>query len=149
MFAPVAANLLSLSAMNFPAKSIAFRDFVRFAKIQFLTLDKVEVLPYIDAMKTPQNIRVYDNGGKTCDRYTVVYMGESEAIFEKVGDRWKRNKFFFAVRMNETPFQGRCQYCECLPGKHLGKRIKFKDLPADCQKIVLANLGAVQSFVSR
>jgi hypothetical protein len=80
-----------------------------------------------------KNIRCYDNGGKTLDRYTVVYMNEPEHSPET----------FAARGMSERPFhpQGFGQYCIAMPGRHLGKRIKFEELPADCQKLVLQDLG--------
>ena len=79
-----------------------------------------------------QPIRVYDNGGKTCDRYTVVYMAEREHSANT----------FSAVGMSETPFhpQGFGQHCTAMPGKHLGKRIMFSSLPDACQRLVNRNL---------
>lgn len=80
-------------------------------------------------------IRIYDNGGTTFDRYTVVYMNERE-----------RNGLYGARGMSEDPFhpQGVGQYCTAAPGRHLGKRIRFEELPEKCQKLVrqdLANTG--------
>lgn len=95
----------------------------------------------------PRHIRVYDNGGETFDRYTVVYTG-----------RYRRNPRdgYQYVGMSEHPFHPQgfgqhgetrdrpCDYAEHsnhVPpvGKscHLGKRITFADLPADCQRLVL------------
>lgn len=78
-------------------------------------------------------IRIYDNGGETIDRYTVVYMDEPE-----------RSHGNFAARaMSEDPFHplGFGQWCSATPGPHLGRRIKFEDLPTDCQKLVLQDVG--------
>ena len=79
-------------------------------------------------------IRVYDNGGKTIDRYTVVYMSEGEHLANT----------FEAVGMSENPFhpQGFGQHCTAMPGKHLGKRIMFSSLPDDCQRLVNRDLAA-------
>lgn len=78
------------------------------------------------------NIRIYDNGGKTFDRYTVVYMDYPE----------RQHNTFAAVGMNSEPFhpQGFGQHCTAMPGRHLGKRISFEELPKDCQKLVLQDL---------
>ncbi len=88
-----------------------------------------------------QKIRIYDNGGKTADRYTVVYMDEPEG------------KGLYGARgMSEHPThpQGIGMYCSAMPGKHLGNRIAFEDLPSDCQKVVLQDLkdenGVVAQF---
>jgi hypothetical protein len=76
-------------------------------------------------------IKIYDNGGKTADRYTVVYMTERE-----------RDGTYAAVGMSEQPFhpQGFGQHCTAMPGPHLGKRIPFAALPLDCQRLVRQDL---------
>jgi len=77
-------------------------------------------------------IRCYDSGPELLDRYTVVYMN------------WKEYApgTFSAVGMSADPFfpQGFGQHCTAMPGRHLGKRVAFKDLPPDCQKLVLQDL---------
>ncbi len=77
---------------------------------------------------------IYDNGGETFDRYTVVYNALATGkpgVYEAVG-------------MSEDPFhpQGFGQHCSAMLGKHLGKRITFKQLPKDCQKLVTQDLEA-------
>jgi hypothetical protein len=74
-------------------------------------------------------IKIYDNGGKTFDRFTVVFINEPE----------RQPNTFAALGMSARPFdpQGFGQHCMATPGRHLGKRILFEDLPADCQKLVL------------
>lgn len=78
-----------------------------------------------------KNVKIYDNGGKTFDRYTAVYLDQPEAA-----------GLYGARGMSEHPFyaQGFGMYCSAMPGKHLGKRIKFEELPADCQKLVKQDL---------
>lgn len=77
-------------------------------------------------------VRFYDNGGKTLDRYTAVYLCWPE----------HRPNTFDARGMSEKPFSPQGFGCSCTatPGKHLGKRIKFADLPHDCQRLVLQDL---------
>ncbi len=83
--------------------------------------------------ESSMNIKCYDNGGKTVDRYTVVYMDQPE----------RDGKCFAAVGMNAAPFhpQGFGQHCTAMPGRHLGKLVKLSDLPADCQKLVKQDLA--------
>ena len=84
----------------------------------------------------PNEIRCYDNGGRTFDRYTVVYMFDPES---KPGT-------FAAVGMSDNPFSpsGFGQHCSAAPGRHLGNRIPFLRLPDDCRKLVLRDLyGAI------
>lgn len=78
-----------------------------------------------------KELRIYDNGGKTVDRYTAVYMREPE-----------HGGLFAALGMSADPFhpQGFGQHCTAKPGRHLGKRVSFDDLPAACQRFVLQNL---------
>lgn len=76
-------------------------------------------------------IGIYDNGGKTLDRYTVYFdTKESEHLYSCIG-------------MSERPFhpQGFCQHSSGQLGKHNGKCIKFEELPEDCQKVVKAELS--------
>ena len=79
-----------------------------------------------------QRIACYDDGGKTYDRYTVVYLEQPE----------NKPFIFAAVGMSAEPFhqQGLGQHCAAKPGKHLGRRIRFSDLPDDCKKLVLRDL---------
>jgi hypothetical protein len=94
----------------------------------------------------PRYVRCYDNG-ESGDRYTVV--------FSKKSVTQNRPHYFMYLGMSGAPFhpQGVCQHgetphwpCDAKNGKwppaigrknHLGKRIAFADLPADCQKAVL------------
>jgi hypothetical protein len=84
----------------------------------------------------PRWIRCYDNDGKTVDRYTVVYTGNYTK--NTGGQVWY-------VGMSGAPFhpQGFGQHGEN-DGPidrprygHLGKRIKFRDLPEDCRRLVV------------
>lgn len=76
-------------------------------------------------------IKCFDNGGKTADRYTVVYISNPE----KLG-------LFYAVGMSMNPFhpQGFCCHTTAVLGPHLGRRIIFAKLPEECQRVVLSDL---------
>jgi len=82
-----------------------------------------------------EDLRYWDNGGKTVDRYGVVWPDGS------------------CVSMSGAPFhpQGFCQHgnsvfepdCEEHDGdlySFLGRMISFNDLPADCQTVVERDL---------
>lgn len=81
------------------------------------------------SMKRPKNIRIYDDGGATADRYTVIYMDEPE----------RDPGTYNALCMSADPFSplGICQHSSAMPGRHLGKRIRWEDLPEDCRKAVV------------
>lgn len=77
------------------------------------------------------HVKIYDNGGKSFDRYTAVYM------------QFPEGRGLYAARgMSERPYhpQGFGQYCTAMPGRHLGRRIAFDALPPDCQRLVLSDL---------
>ena len=96
----------------------------------------------------PRYIRCYDNGGETIDRYSVVFSGRYS--HKTGGEHW-------ALFMSGAPFhpQGVCQHstgrdifdapsgwttqvgrkCHACPS--LGRRIRFADLPADCQRAAM------------
>lgn len=80
-------------------------------------------------------LRCYDNGGKTADRYTII------------PPRWdtqhrENSRTFYAIGASENPFhpQGVGMHVAAVPGPHLGKRVKWTDLPAAVRKF------AAQSF---
>ena len=72
-------------------------------------------------------VRIYDNGGRTFDRYTAVYRDQPE-----------HGGCFAARGMSANPFhpQGFGQMGAAMDGSHLGKRIRFDDLPTDCARLV-------------
>lgn len=89
----------------------------------------------------PKYVRCYDNGGPekengTIDRYTVVFTGRY--THKTAGEHWY-------LGMNGAPFhpQGFGQHgshhtqIDYPTYGHLGKKIKFTDLPEDCQKCVM------------
>ncbi len=85
----------------------------------------------------PRKIRIYDNGGKTIDRYTVVFTGNYKG----------RDGQCDYLGMSEDPFhpQGFGQHGESdtiidrPTYGHLGKKITFDKLPKDCQEWVITN----------
>ena len=93
----------------------------------------------------PKYIRVYDNGGETADRYTVVYTGNYNA---GVPRNVACTQY---VGMSGSPYhpQGFCQHGESFGPidrpryKHLGKKITFEQLPKDCQDVVIHDYKAI------
>lgn len=76
-------------------------------------------------------LRCYDNGGRSFDRYTIIpprWAGKDYR--EHAPGSWA------AIASSERPFhpQGFGQHCAAAPGPHLGKRIHWRDLPADVQR---------------
>ena len=81
------------------------------------------------------DLRCWDNGGKTIDRYTVLPPRGTAGR-----DLWRKGKKVTTVLEGigacALPFhqQGFGQTVEATPGDHLGKRIKFEALPGDVQR---------------
>jgi hypothetical protein len=80
-------------------------------------------------------LAIYDNGGKTADRYTVYFDYVEKTVSGK--------RFYTCVGMSERPFhpQGFGQHGSGQPGNHNGKKIEFGILPVDCRKLVLQEFG--------
>ena len=84
----------------------------------------------------PRKIRIYDNCGETADRYTVVFTGNYR---EKTGG------VFWYAGMSGAPFhpQGIGHHGEHDSQidrptySHLGRRIYWELLPADCKRLIL------------
>ncbi len=68
-------------------------------------------------------LRIYDNGGKTFDRYTVIPPRWAKGYRD--GMRWE------AIGASELPYhpQGFGMHVSAHPGKHLGARIHWDELP--------------------
>ena len=95
----------------------------------------------------PRWVRLYDNGGKTADQYTVVFTGR----YPK-GEGSDKRFLYLSMSGNPCHPQGVClhgtstQPVDAMDGRwppnigkcnHLGKRILWYDLPKDCKKVVL------------
>ena len=82
----------------------------------------------------PKHIKVYDNGGKTADRYTAT-------IHDK---EWNTpgSKYVQSIGFSENADspQGVSQFSEALDGPHLGKQIHMTDLPGHLQQHLIRRL---------
>ncbi len=78
------------------------------------------------------NMRIYDNKGRSFDRYTVLFMDNQES-----------KGLYYGLGMSEHPFapNGFGQHINGVPDRHLGVRIDFDTLPTDCQTMVNNEFG--------
>jgi len=82
----------------------------------------------------PKHVRCYDNGGKSVDRYTVVFTGN-----------YKGRCGCDILAMSSNPFhpqgvgmhENYNQVIDQPRYSHLGKKISFTDLPQACQISVI------------
>jgi hypothetical protein len=86
-------------------------------------------------------IRCYDNGGETADRYTVLYTGRYRHL--TAGEYWHRCMSDHPMHPQGVGMLGfdrnyidNRSWGQRGGYKHLGKPIKFEDLPPDVQKLV-------------
>ena len=87
---------------------------------------------------SPRYIRCYDNNGATYDRYTVVFTKKRNG-----GSKNRPGEFVY-IGMSKKPYHplgfyqhGFSDFAIDHPSySHLGKKIKFSDLPDDGQKAV-------------
>ena len=77
---------------------------------------------------TNMNIVVYDNGGKTLDRYTIVDLNSWRYDTE-----YKRRYDCISA---STTGAGVFLHTDCNRGRHLGKKIQFSELSEELQKAV-------------
>lgn len=85
-------------------------------------------------MANPANVTgVWDNGGKTVDRYTVAVEPDPDAA---------RSPYLSTLALSSDPTspQGFSQWTEGLPGPHLGREITWEDLPEHIRAHVAARL---------
>jgi len=63
--------------------------------------------------------KVYDNGGQTFDRFTVIFEDQSEAL---------------GLSENCDSPQGFSQFGVAVGGRHLGVEISFRELPENVKR---------------
>lgn len=91
-----------------------------------------------------KGVRIYDNGGKTCDRFTAVFTEKSNDEFVYLG-----------MSQNPCHPQGFGQHgfsrtlIDRPTSKRLGKRIKFESLPIDCQRLVKDDLSVIDGYLAK
>lgn len=88
---------------------------------------------------TPRYVRCYDNGGKTTDRYTIVFTGRYR--HKTGGEQW-----YVHSSGEPTHPQGVYMHGGDARGSidwptygHLGKKVRFADLPERVRECVLAD----------
>lgn len=69
---------------------------------------------------------IYDNGGKTLDRYTIVTTNR----YNKSG-RW----YYDCISSSEHGL-GVFMWGDCMIGRHLGKKVELKDLSIELQTMI-------------
>lgn len=79
-------------------------------------------------------IAVYDNGGKTVDRYTIVFRGEQMVL---------------GVSDDPTGYMGFSNWGDAVIGRHLGKKIQFDDLPEDVKIHIEARIHNDPEWVEK
>jgi hypothetical protein len=70
-------------------------------------------------------LRIYDNGGKTNDRFTILPPRWAGTEYRERDMTWQ------ALGCNSQPFHGIGMHTSATPGPHLGKRLSWSDLPPD------------------
>ncbi|CAB5237912.1 hypothetical protein UFOVP142_3 [uncultured Caudovirales phage] len=96
----------------------------------FIEDDKVK---FCGKTRKLTRLSCWDNGGKTCDRYTVVFLDEPSGP----------GLIYAGLGMSSSPFhpQGFGMHVNATPGTHLGKKISFDQLPDDCKRLVSMDMG--------
>jgi len=82
---------------------------------------------------------IYDNSGRTADRYTVVTTLEEEYIFRAPGMPVVYEALTLSSDCNMP--NGVSMWGSATLGPHLGKKIKFSQLPKIVQRCAKKRLG--------
>jgi hypothetical protein len=89
----------------------------------------------------PHVVAIYDSGAKWADRYCVVYGAPlwSEDYARLNAEVNRDPRLVPARSMSENPFhpQGVGLFCEVIRGPHLGRKIKWADLPEKCKQCAI------------
>lgn len=79
-------------------------------------------------------IAVYDNGGESLDRYTIV-------TNERYKSRVNPNRYMYNAISSSHYGGGVFMWTECLRGRHLGKKIQLTDLSEELQNKIKCALN--------
>ena len=79
-----------------------------------------------------KNISIYDNGGKTFDRITIIFNDRKIATKDGI--------LYECITACETG-SGLYQHSEAMKGKHLGKEIDFSKLSLPLQNKLIIELN--------
>lgn len=79
-------------------------------------------------------IAVYDNGGESLDRYTIV-------TNERYKSRTNPNRYMYSAISSSHYGGGVFMWTECLRGRHLGKKIQLSDLSEELQSKIKCALN--------
>jgi hypothetical protein len=71
-------------------------------------------------------LAIYDNGGKTFDRYTIV-------TDHKVSGKHQGRFTYDAISASENGL-GCYHWCQCMRGSHLGKKVSLSELSKELQE---------------
>lgn len=87
------------------------------------------------------SVRVYDNGGETLDRYSIVLIGKD----------WLPDAKGFVPMLGLDGSAGRSfsQFTSGQEGKHLGKPVKFSDLSDETQKHIISRVKADEEEIKK
>lgn len=116
-----------------PAWACAGLFFVRKQDCPRAIRNKIDQLAGVACNATMERygtmLRVYDNNGKTFDRYTILPPKHAKEYREKSG-------LWAAIGASENPFYARGfgMFVTADPGPHLGKRIAWGELPQDVKR---------------
>lgn len=93
--------------------------------------------------------KIYDNGGETVDRYTVLTKIWHLTFNHRLS--YFPVKVFDSLNLSDDPDHptyGISQWSEAIDGKHLGKEIKLKDLPQNVQDHITLRLDNTDYLLS-
>lgn len=82
-----------------------------------------------------KSITIYDNGGKTLDRYSVILNNYRRRQYP-----WGGVWLYECLSLSEGG-RGFSQFCEAMKGRHLGKIVEFSTLDEETQSHIIARLA--------
>jgi len=85
-------------------------------------------------MSKRKNFKVFDNGGKSFDRYTVALPGREHGASPGYD-------MCLSLSSNPESPTGVSQFSDCKIGKHLGKKIPYAKLPKNIRNHVQKRLS--------
>lgn len=101
-------------------------------------MGKVKDLLRVVEAKEPKGIKsVWDSGDKTVDQYTIIFDDSWSGYDQHKKSGAVAKDLFMSLVVDADGGRRFSQFSDAKEGKHLGNKIKFKDLPMATQKHVI------------
>lgn len=83
-----------------------------------------------------KNLFIYDNGGETYDRYTIIKKDDFALNYKEYPSMFTGRYLYYCIGASETG-RGFFTWCTAIRGKHLGKKVSLDSLHPELKERII------------